>query len=170
MEIQKLIEKANRLLIEARYTRARIYTYNWLRKKGILKYMEQRGLVEFNEEMGEECMHSFHDGGTVTVHHLNLIKSVDVLINVLLYENLGSRLRKPVIHPFRERIGEYALEHFEFLKRKGVSQTKTIPAYKRIIVTLLSIFSLKASLMLAALMKKYLPGTSRAVNTDKESI
>ena len=137
MEIQKLIEKANRLLIEARYTRARIYTYNWLRKKGILKYMEQRGLVEFNEEMGEECMHSFHDGGTVTVHHLNLIKSVDVLINVLLYENLGSRLRKPVIHPFRERIGEYALEHFEFLKRKGVSQTKTIPAYKRIIVTLL---------------------------------
>lgn len=105
MEIQKLIEKANRLLIEARYTRARIYTYNWLRKKGILKYMEQRGLVEFNEEMGEECMHSFHDGGTVTVHHLNLIKSVDVLINVLLYENLGSRLRKPVIHPFRERIG-----------------------------------------------------------------
>ena len=133
MEIQKLIEKANRLLTEARYTRARIYTYNWLWKKGILKYMEQRGLVEFNEEMGEECMHSFHDGGTVTVHHRDLIKSVDVLINVLLYENLGSRLRKPVIHPFRGRIGEYALEYFEFLKRKGVSQTKTIPTYKRII-------------------------------------
>lgn len=124
----------------------------------------------FNEEVGEESMYSFHNGGTVTVHHRDLIKSVDVLINVLLYDNLGRRLRKPVIHPFRGRIGEYALEYFEFLMRKGVSQAKTIQAYKKSSVTLLSIFSLKASLMLATLMRKYLPVTSRAVNTGKGSI
>lgn len=133
MEIQKLIERANQLLTEARYTSARIYTYNWLWKKGVLQYMEQRGLVEFNKEVGEECMLTFHDGGTVTFHHRDLIKSVDVLIHVLQYDNLGRRLRKPVIHPFRGRIGEYALEYLESLKRKGVSQTKTIPTYKRII-------------------------------------
>jgi len=36
MEIQKLIERTNQLLTEARYTNSRIYTYNWLWKKGIL--------------------------------------------------------------------------------------------------------------------------------------
>ena len=134
MEIKKLIERANQLLIVARYTSARIYTYNWLWKKGVLQYMEQRSLVDFTEEVGEECMLTFHDEGTVTFQHRDLIKSVDVLINVLKYNNLGRRLRKPVIHPFRGRIGEYALEHFESLKRKGgVSEKKTIPTYKRII-------------------------------------
>ena len=133
MEIQKLIERANQLLMVARYTSARIYTYNWLWKKGILQYMEQRGLVDFTEEVGEECMLTFHDEGTVTFQHRDLIKSVDVLINVLKYDNLGRRLRKPVIHPFRGQIGDYALEYFESLKRKGVSEKKTIPTYKRII-------------------------------------
>lgn len=133
MEIKKLIERANQLLIVARYTSARIYTYNWLWKKGVLQYMEQRSLVDFTEEVGEECMLTFHDEGAVTFQHRDLIKSVDVLINVLKYDNLGRRLRKPVIHPFRGRIGEYALEHFESLKRKGVSEKKTIPTYKRII-------------------------------------
>ena len=112
MEIQKLIERANQLLMVARYTNARIYTYNWLWKKGILQYMKQRGLVDFTEEVGEKCMLTFHDEGTVTFHHRDLIKSVDVLINVLKYDNL---------------------EYFESLKRKGVSEKKTIPTYKRII-------------------------------------
>jgi len=50
MEIQKVIERANQLLTEARYTKSRIYTYNWLWKKGILSYMNAKSLVDFDEK------------------------------------------------------------------------------------------------------------------------
>ena len=133
MEIQKVIGRANQLLIEARYTQARIYTYNWLWKNGIIAYMEKHGLVDFDEEVGKACMLTFHDGGTVTFQHRDCVKSVDVLLNVLLHDNLGSRLRKPVNHPLRGEIGEYALACLESLKDLGVSEKKTLPAYRKMV-------------------------------------
>ncbi|MBK5203611.1 MAG: hypothetical protein JJE45_07830 [Prolixibacteraceae bacterium] len=71
MEIQKVIERANQLLTEARYTNSRIYTYNWLWKKGILAYMDAKSLVDFNEKVDKECMFTFHDGGTVLFYYLH---------------------------------------------------------------------------------------------------
>ncbi len=64
MEIQKVIERANQLLTEARYTKSRIYTYNWLWKKGIFSYMNSKSLVDFDEKVGKECTLCFHDGGS----------------------------------------------------------------------------------------------------------
>jgi Site-specific recombinase XerD len=133
MEIQKVIERANRLLTEARYTNSRIYTYNWLWKKGILSYMNAKSLVDFDEKVGKSCMLSFHDGGTVTFCHRDLIKSIDVLINVFLNDNLGKRIRTSVQYPFRGEIGSAAEDYFESLKARGVSERKTIQNYKRII-------------------------------------
>ena len=133
MEIQKLIERTNQLLTEARYTNSRIYTYNWLWKKGILSYMSARGLVDFDDKVGQECMLNFHDGGTVTFYHRDLIKSIDVLVNVFLNDNPGRRMRTPVQYPFRGEIGSAAEDYFESLKARGISEKKTLQSYKRII-------------------------------------
>lgn len=133
MEIQKVIERANQLLTEARYTNSRIYTYNWLWKKGILSYMNSKSLVDFNEKVGKECMLCFHDGGSVTFHHRDLIKSIDVLVNVFMNDNLGKRMRTPAQYPFRGEIGSAAQDYFESLKARGVSEQRTIRYYKKII-------------------------------------
>ncbi len=133
MEIQKLIERTNQLLTEARYTNSRIYTYNWLWKKGILSYMSARSLVDFDDRVGQECMLNFHDGGTVTFYHRDLIKSIDVLVNVFLNDNPGRRMRTPVQYPFRGEIGSAAEDYFESLKARGISEKKTLQSYKRII-------------------------------------
>jgi integrase len=131
MEIQKVIERANQLLTEARYTKSRIYTYNWLWKKGIHSYMNSKRLVDFDEKVGKACTLCFHDGGTVTFYHRDLIKSIDVLVNVFLNDNLGKRMRTPVQYPFRGEIGSAAQDYFESLKARGVSEKKTIPSYKK---------------------------------------
>ncbi len=133
MEIQKLIERTNQLLKEDRYTNSRICTYNWLWKKGILSYMNYRRLVDFDEKVGKECMLIFHDGGTVTFYHRDLIKSIDVLVNVFLNDNLGKRMRTPAQYPFRGEIGSAAEDYFEYLKARGISEKKTIQSYKRIV-------------------------------------
>lgn len=133
MEIKKVIERANQLLTEARYTNSRIYTYNWLWKKGILSYMNSRSLVDFDEKVGKECMLIFHDGGTVTCSHRDLIKSIDVLVNVILNDNMGKRMRTPVQYPFRGEIGSAAEDYFESLKARGISEKTTIQGYKRIV-------------------------------------
>ena len=62
MEIQNVIVRANQLLKEARYTNSRIYTYNWLWKRGILSFMTAKSLVDFDEKVGKECLLTFHDG------------------------------------------------------------------------------------------------------------
>src|SRR5690554_2298303 len=133
MEIKKVIERANQLLKDARYSNSRIYIYNWLWKNGILSYMNARSLVEFNEKVGKDCMFSFHDEGAVTFYHRDLIKSIDILVNVFLNDHLGKRMRTPVQYPFRGEIGSAAEDYFESLKARGISEKKTIQGYKRIV-------------------------------------
>lgn len=46
--------------------------------------MNSKILVDFNEKVGKECMLCFHDGGSVTFYHRDLIKSIDALVNVFM--------------------------------------------------------------------------------------
>lgn len=95
--------------------------------------MNAESLVDFDEKVGKECMLSFHDGGTVTFSHRDLIKSIDVLTNVFLNDNLGNRMRTPAQYPFRGEIGSAAEDYFGALKAHGLSEKKTIRSYKRIV-------------------------------------
>ena len=95
--------------------------------------MNSKSLVDFDEKVGKECMLIFHDGGTVTFFHRDLIKSIDVLVNVFLNDNLGKRMRTPAQYPFRGEIGSAAEDYFESLKARGISEKKTIRSYKRIV-------------------------------------
>ncbi|ATP57161.1 hypothetical protein CPT03_12110 [Pedobacter ginsengisoli] len=131
MEIQKLIEQANRLLIEARYSSSRIYTYNWLWKKGILAYMLSRGLLDYEESIGNDFVLTCHDGFSVTLHHRDIVKSVDVLTRVLLNNNLGGRMHCAVQFPLRGEIGEAANQYLDFLKSRRINEKKTLQRYKK---------------------------------------
>ncbi len=88
MDIKKLIEDAVQLLKDGRYTSSRIYTYRWLWSKGIIPFMESQGLDDYTESIGKEFMLTCHDGCELTFHHRDLVKSVDVLTNVLLHNTI----------------------------------------------------------------------------------
>lgn len=131
MEIQKLIERATQLLKETRYSSSRIDTYNWLWKKGILAYMFSKGLVEYDENVGNEFTLTCHDGYNVTFHHRDLIKSIDVLTNVLLNNNIGGRMHRAVHYPIRGEIGDAANQYLDFLKSRRINEKKTLQRYKK---------------------------------------
>lgn len=137
MEIKSVIQQANTLLEAQRYSSSRIYGYNWLWKKGILSYMNARGITEFDETVGADFIQTMHDGGTVTFSHRDLIKSVDVLINIVRNGTLGCRLRIRAQYPLTGGLAVYAQEYLESLKEKGINETKTIPSYRR----MLSVFT-----------------------------
>jgi hypothetical protein len=67
--------------------------------------MNAKSMVDFGEKVGKECILCFHDGGTVTFYHRDLIKSIDVLVNVNLNDNLGKRMHTPVQYPSKGKLG-----------------------------------------------------------------
>lgn len=131
MEIKKLIKCANQLLTEARYSNSRIYTYNWLWKKGILVYMLSKGLVDYDENVGNEYMLTCHDDFNVTFHHRDLIKSIEVLTNVLQNNSIGGRFHCKVQYPLRGEVGVAANRYFDSLKARRVNNEKTLQHYKK---------------------------------------
>ena len=74
MDIKELIEKAVKLLEDARYSSSRIYTYRWLWSKGIIPFMESRGLTDYNEDVGMDFMNTCHNEGVLSYHHRDLVK------------------------------------------------------------------------------------------------
>ena len=130
MEIKKLVKRTNQLLTEARYSNGRIYTYNWLWKKGLLAYMLSNDLVDYDENVGKEYMLTCHDDSNVTFHHRDLIKSVDLLTNVLLNDNIGERMHCTVQYPLRGEVGDAASLYFDSLKARRLNN-KTIQSYKK---------------------------------------
>lgn len=131
MEIQKLIEHANQLLKETRYSSSRVDTYNWLWKKGILAYMFSRGLVDYDENVANDFALTCHDGSNVTFHHRDLIKSIAVLTNVLLNNNIGGRMHRAVEYPLRGEIGDAADQYLDFLKSRRIDEKKTLQRYRK---------------------------------------
>ena len=73
MDIKELIEKAVQLLENARYSSSRIYTYRWLWSKGIIPFMESRGLADSNEDVGMDFMITCHNEGVLSFHHRDCV-------------------------------------------------------------------------------------------------
>ena len=130
MDIKNLIERAVRLLQEQRYTSNRIYTYRWLWSKGIIPFMEAKGLDDYDEEVGKAFMLTCHDGGYLDFHHRDLVKSADILTNVLLHDSIGGRKSYKMPYLLDGEIGGYA-EGFLSSLRKLMKHEKTIRAYRK---------------------------------------
>ncbi|UAY55451.1 site-specific integrase [Arachidicoccus terrestris] len=101
-----------------------------LQKKGILAYMLSKDLIDYDENVGNEFMLTCHDGSNVTFHHRDLIKSIDVLSNVLQNNKLGGRMHCLVQYRLRGEIGDAANQYFESLKARCLN-SKTLHGYKK---------------------------------------
>lgn len=110
-----MIDRGTRLLTEAGYTSSRIYTYKWLWKKGILVYMSKIGKADYDEKLGQEFILTCQVGGTVTFHHRDLIKSIDVLNNILTHDSIGGRKSHEVKYLFNGKIGKEATKYITSL-------------------------------------------------------
>lgn len=132
MEISKLIDRGTQLLTEAGYTSSRIYTYKWLWKKGILVYMSEKDQVDYDEKLGNDFILTCQVGGNVTFHHRDLIKSIDVLNNVLVQDNIGGRRSFEVKYPLNGKIGEETTKYITSLKDLRRNK-KTIQSYLKIL-------------------------------------
>jgi len=130
MDINKLIERAVQLLKDAKYTSSRIYTYRWLWSKGILPFMQAKGLDDYTEEVGKEFMLTCHDGSELTFHHRDLVKSADVLTKALVCNNVGGRMSFRTHYVFEGEIGGAVKL---FLEHKGELRNKpgTITSYSK---------------------------------------
>lgn len=127
-----MIDRGTRLLTEAGYTSSRIYTYKWLWKKGILVYMSEIGKVDYDEKLGQEFILTCQVGGTVTFHHRDLIKSIDVLNNVLTHDSIGGRKSHEVKYPFNGKIEKEATKYITSLIELRRNK-RTIQSYLKIL-------------------------------------
>lgn len=132
MDIKKLIEHAVQLLKDARYTSSRIYTYRWLWSKGIIPFMESQGLDDYTESVGKEFMLTCHDGSELTFHHRDLVKSVDVLTNALLYNSIGGRMSFSNPYPLEGEIGNAGILFIDHLRELRIKEKSIRPYRKRL--------------------------------------
>lgn len=130
MDVKKLIEKTVLLLQEAKYSTSRIYTYRWLWSKGIVPYMQALGQNDFTENVGKEFMQTCHEGGFLTCHHRDLVKSVDVLICALLNKSIIRRISHAVPYNFSGEIGNVTNLYLLYLKDLRLN-SKTIRAHEK---------------------------------------
>lgn len=114
MEITELIERSIQLLKESKYTSSRIYTYKWLWSRGIIPFMESNGIKDYNEDVGKRFMLTCHDRNELTFYHRDLIKSADVLTNVLLYGRIGGRMNFYNPYPLEGEIGFAAKQYLDY--------------------------------------------------------
>jgi len=130
MDIKKLIEKAVQLLQAARYTSSRIYTYRWLWSKGIIPYMEARGLSDYDENIGKSFMLTCHDGSYQSFHHRDLVKSADILTNVLHHDSIGGRISHKTPYSLEGETGSFVERFLSSLEKQRLN-VKTIRAYHK---------------------------------------
>lgn len=116
MEILELIERSVQLLKESQYTSSRIYTYKWLWSKGIIPFMESNNIKDYTEDVGKRFMLTCHDGSELTFHHRDLVKSADVLTNVLLHNHIGGRMKILSPYPLEGEIGFAAIQYLDYKK------------------------------------------------------
>lgn len=81
MDIKELIEKAVKLLEDARYSSSRIYTYRWLWSKGIIPFKESRGLADYNKDVGMDFM--------ITCHNEGVLSNLDSCLLAVKVENMA---------------------------------------------------------------------------------
>lgn len=130
MDIKELIEKTVQLLKDARYTSSRIYTYRWLWSKGIIPFMEYRGLDDYTEDVGKAFMLTCNKEGELSFHHRDLVKSADVLTNVLLENRIVSRMSFQNPYPLNGEMGDAAVLFLESLKELRLKY-QSIRSYRK---------------------------------------
>lgn len=83
-DIQQLIRQCIAFFQENNYTRNRISVYKTLWKRGIVSFMEARGLTMYNSSIGAMFIETCHHNETIRHQEREKIRSIQVLDDMLL--------------------------------------------------------------------------------------
>lgn len=92
--------------------------------------MKARGLDDYDEDVGKAFMLTCHDEGFLTFHHRDLVKSADILTNVLLHDSIGGRMSHKAPYLLRGEIGGHAENFLQSLEGRRMV-LKTVRAYRK---------------------------------------
>ena len=123
-DIQQLIGQCVAFFQENNYTKDRICVYKTLWKRGIVPFMEARGLKVYNPNIGAMFIDTCHHNGTVRPQEREKIRSVQELDDMLLTGIIRTRCITPVFHRLDGEIGqemEKLVQHLTDLRRSAVT-------------------------------------------------
>lgn len=128
--IHHLVARCEAFLRENNYTHNRIMTYKSMWRNGIFKFMSERNLTVYSPSIGEEYKQGCHHDGKVLPHDRDLIRSVQVLDDMLKLGAIRKRCVTPTFYRLDGSIGaemEKLIVHLTNLRRSQV----TIGDYRR---------------------------------------
>ena len=109
---------------ENNYTKKRISVYKTLWKRGIVPFMEAKGLLVYNPSIGAMFIDTCHYNGTVRPQEREKIRSIQVLDDMLLTGSIRKHCFTPVFHRLDGEIGqemEKLIQHLTDLRRSSVT-------------------------------------------------
>lgn len=124
IEIQKLIDKCIAFFQQNNYTRNRICVYKTLWRRGIVKFMEERGLQMYTEALGAQFVETCHYNGTIRPQEREKIRSVQVLDDMLTRGEIRKHCFTPVVHSLDGELGqemEKLIHHLTNLRRSATT-------------------------------------------------
>lgn len=123
-DIQQLIGQCIAFFQENNYTWNRISVYKTLWKRGIVSFMEARGLTVYNTSIGAMFIETCHHNGTIRHQEREKIRSIQVLDDMLLTGFIRKRCITPVFHRLDGEIGqemEKLVFHLTDMRRSPVT-------------------------------------------------
>lgn len=123
-EIGTLISQCLEFFKQNNYSRNRILCYKSHWKRGIMQYLDEKGLTDYTTSIGASYSTSCSHEGMVRQQERELIRSIQVLDDMLTTGEVRMCWRQEVNYPLSGAIGEKA-EHFinylESLRRSKVT-------------------------------------------------
>ena len=119
-DIRQLMEQCIAFFQENNYTKHRINVYKTLWKRGIVPFMETKGLKVYNPKVGAMFIDTCHYNGAVRHQEREKIRSIQVLDDMLLTGSIRKRCFTPVFHRLDGEIGqemEKLIQHLTDLRR-----------------------------------------------------
>lgn len=123
-EIQNLIEQCITFFQENNYTKNRICVYQTLWKRGIVMFMEAKGLKMYNQSIGAMFIETCHFNGKIRHQEREKIRSIQVLDDMLMTGSIRKRCFTPVFHRLDGELGhdmEKLVQHLVNLRRSSVT-------------------------------------------------
>lgn len=140
-EIKSLIGECLAYLRMEGYTEQRIADYQWLWRDGIVGYMNNNSLVNYNAVIGEDFLGSIP---VMSASWMRTIRrSVYVLTDFLLYDKVRKRIIQYVHHELPGEIGKVA---FEFIQSQAkLRRSKlTLNEHQRILSYFIDLLTLRS--------------------------
>ena len=105
VKIQVLMDRCIKYFEDHCYTENRISVYKCLWRKGIVHYMSAHDIENYSPSIGEEFLSTCHHYGEIRHQEREMIRSIQVLDDMLSLGLIRKRCFTPVFHTLDGKIG-----------------------------------------------------------------